>query len=68
MHGNILITGDISEPIRVDPHAKVMILNPHVLVLALMDHLDNYRDSLVLQGEAGELSKRFQARYDFDNA
>jgi hypothetical protein len=68
MHGNILITGDIPEPIRVDAHAKVMMLNPHVLVLTLIDHLDNYRDILLAQGSVSVLSQRFEARYDFDNA
>ena len=60
LHGNILITGDIKEPIRIDPQARVMFVNPHVFVIALMDHLDNFRDRLIAEGPAGELSKRFE--------
>jgi len=68
LHGKIAITGSILEPIRVDPQEKVMFINPHVLVLALMDHLDNYRDRLLIEGPSGGWSQRFVARYDFDNA
>ena len=67
LHGNILITGDIPEAIRVNPQAKVMFVNPHVLVLTLMAHLDNYRDHLLMEGPTGGCSQKFVARYDFDN-
>ena len=68
LHGQIAITADIQEPIRVDPQAKVMFINPHVLVCHLKNHLDNYRDILLKEGPTGGLSQRFTARYDFDNA
>ena len=67
LRGKIAITGDIQEPIRVDPQAKVMFINPHVLVCALIGHLDNYRERLLSEGPTGDRSQRFVARYDFDN-
>jgi hypothetical protein len=65
--GQIAITGDIQEPIRIDPQAKVMFLNPHVLVRALMAHLDAYRNALLTEGPTSTCGKRFEARYAFDN-
>lgn len=65
---NIAITGDIQEAIRFDIHAKVMVINPHLLVVELMKHLDNYRDRLLSEGPTGGWSQRFLARYDFENA
>jgi hypothetical protein len=65
--GNIGITVEIPEPIRIATKDKVLFLNPKQMIAATMAHLDAYESALVACGESSDLGQRFTARYDFEN-
>ena len=65
--GNVFITGDIANPIEIPADYKAIAINPHILVKALLAHVDGVRSELLALGEASPRGQCFVARYDHDN-
>jgi len=65
--GNVFITGDIQNPIEIPADYKVIAINPHILVKALLAHVDGFKAELLGRGETSQRGQHFVARYDHDN-
>jgi hypothetical protein len=64
-NGRVLLTGEIQQPMGIDPQNMVLIINPHLLIPALRAHFANYVGRL-RNPTNQELRQKFEARYDFD--
>jgi hypothetical protein len=64
--GNVMITGEIQKPIYVQSDQSLAI-NPHLLVKAVMAHLEHYTKQLVQLGPSKQISRNFIARFDHDH-
>lgn len=62
----IEITGGIPEPMAIDLQRMVLIINPHLLVPALIAHFNHYI-SLLRDKNNQELRTKFEARFNFDS-
>lgn len=65
--GSVAITGEVDQPIVVPSDKKLLIINPHILVKALTDHLDAYVQQVRVDGAISPLGQAFEARWNHDN-
>lgn len=64
-NGRIVITSGIYEPMALDLQNMVLIINPHLLVPAIMAHFNTFI-SRIRDPNNRELRKNFETRFDFD--
>jgi hypothetical protein len=61
---DIILTGSISSPIKPLADKKIVI-NPHILVLALREHFGTYIEEL---RNDKDFRRNFEKRFDYDNS
>lgn len=61
----IILTADIEFPMFFDAREKRLVINPHRLVPALKNHLEEYGKQL-LDTNNSNLRKNFERRFDFE--
>ena len=64
-NGKIFLTGEINTPIAFDLQLQMLIVNPHLLVPKLREHLQGYVARLRDENNT-DLRAKFEIRYDFD--
>ena len=65
-NGRVVITGGIQQPIALDLQNMVLIINPHLLVIALKVHFTGFIAGL-RDTHNQDLRQKFEARFDFDS-
>jgi hypothetical protein len=64
-NGKIFLTGEINTPMAFDLQLQVLIVNPHLLVPRLKEHVKDYVRRL-RDANNTDLRTKFEVRYDFD--
>ena len=64
-NGKIFLTGEITTPIAFELQNQMLIVNPHLLVPKLKEHLQDYVARLRDVNNT-DVRTKFETRYDFD--
>ena len=64
-NGRVLLTGEVRHPLAFDPQNGILIINPHLLVPALKQHLGDYVARL-RDVNNQDLRRNFERRFDYD--
>lgn len=65
--GSVAITGEVDHPIVIPSDKKLLIINPHILVKALTEHLGAYVQQVRADGATSPIGQAFEARWNHDN-